>query len=85
MVVYWSNMTTWHHLWGAVLRRDIVKEEQYGKHVVVGVRLVGEVLVETNLCASTGLFGIELHVVDGQVGAHKLCGRVDQRAVAHYS
>ena len=76
-------MRTGRHLQRSVLFGDLVDHKQGGHQVGVGVRRVGEVLVPLHLGGRTGQLGVDLGVVDLDVGSDEGGHHVHHGAVHH--
>ena len=69
-----------HELGWAVLKGHLVEEVEDGEHVVIGVGLEQDVLVELHLGGGSGLFRVDLRVVELDVRSDELCRNVDGEA-----
>lgn len=63
----------------AVIRRHLVQKDQAGDHVVIGVRIEGEILMPAHLGARAREFAIDLGVMQPQIRADQIRQHLDHR------
>ena len=84
VLVHRTPVAARNYLQWPVLQGHVVQEDQDRNQVVVGVGLVQEVLVEPDGGGRPGLLGVDLGVVELDVGANQLRRSIDHPGIAHH-